>query len=297
MSYILEIDRRGSMNKAAQGLFISQSALSNAVSEVEKELGITVFRRSNRGIALTEEGRELVKQIAPIVEQSHKLSRYYSRRKDAERVQLSVAAQHYPFCDSAFVAFFRSLGNRPLQLSLKETDMASVIASVASGASDLGVIFVSDLTEHTIFGSLEEKNLVFRPLLTLRPHVFMRRGHPLASEKELTLEQLRACPHVVFTQSDSRLDYAEEAVVCSGVDYEQIVCVSDRATIYNVMAHTDCVSTGSGLLPAGFSDERLIAIPLADGRDMRLGTIHQRQHAFTAAEKAFMELLKDSAME
>ena len=60
MNYIMEIDRCGSMNKAAQSLFVSQSALSSAILEVEKELGITIFRRSNRGIALTEDGRELL---------------------------------------------------------------------------------------------------------------------------------------------------------------------------------------------------------------------------------------------
>ena len=41
MSYILEIDRCGSINRAAQNLFVSQSALSSAIAEVEKELGIT----------------------------------------------------------------------------------------------------------------------------------------------------------------------------------------------------------------------------------------------------------------
>ena len=64
MRYILEVERCGSMNRAAQDLFISQSALSTAILEVEKELGITIFRRSNRGVVLTEDGRELVMQIA-----------------------------------------------------------------------------------------------------------------------------------------------------------------------------------------------------------------------------------------
>lgn len=81
MSYILEIDRCGSINRAAQNLFVSQSALSSAIAEVEKELGITIFHRSNRGVALTEDGRELLNQITPIVERSRKITRYYSERK------------------------------------------------------------------------------------------------------------------------------------------------------------------------------------------------------------------------
>ena len=297
MNYILEIDRCGSMNKAAQVLFVSQSALSSAILEVEKELGITIFHRSNRGILLTEDGRELVSQITPIVEQSQRLSRYYGQRKHSDRIRFSVAAQRYPFCAKAFVAYMNSLGQLPMQMSLKETDMAAVIGEVASGMSDLGVIFISDHTEKTIIRSLEEKNLIFEPLVTLHPHVFMRKGHPLSGKSSLSLEQLRAFPHVVFTQSESNFNFAEEAVFGSGLDFDRMVYVNDRASIYNVMVHTDCVSTGSGVLPKGYADGNLIAIPLRDSCDMRLGYVYQRQHHFSKEEKHFIDILRAIASE
>lgn len=295
MNYILEIDRSGSMNKAAQSLCVSQSALSSAILEVEKELGITIFRRSNRGIMLTDDGRELLNQISPIVEQHRRLGRYYSQRRDTDRVHLSVSAQRYPFCTKAFVDYLNSLGQKPLQLSLKETDMAAVIADVADGTSELGVVFISDRTERFIIRSLEEKNLVFKPLVTLHPHVFMRKDHPLAAASSLTTEMLRPYPHVVFTQSESNFNYAEEAVYGSGMDFDRMVYVSDRASIYNIMAHTDCVSTGSGVLPEGYADERLIAVPLTDACDMRLGTVQRRQHRLSEAEEQFIELLRKTA--
>ncbi|MBR3475030.1 MAG: LysR family transcriptional regulator [Oscillospiraceae bacterium] len=292
MRYILEIDRCGSINKAAQRLFLSQSALSSAIVEVEQELGITVFHRSNRGVSLTEEGRSLVGQIAPIVEQSRKLSRYYTSRRAGDWVQLSVASQRYPFCAKAFVELLRELPESPMQLSLKELDMADVIREVALGESELGVLFISDLTEHAVLRTLEEKQLDFEPLVTLKPHVFLRRGHPLAGERSVSLEQLRPYPHIVFTRSEGDLNFAEEAVAGSGVDFPRMVCVSDRATIYNIMAHTDCVSTGSGVLPPGYADAGLTAIPLAGQRDMRLGYIHRRE-PLNRLQARFVELLKE----
>ena len=75
MSYIIEVERCGSINRAAQSLFISQSALSTAIAEVEKELGITVFHRTNRGVSLTDDGRSLIAMITPIVEASRKINR------------------------------------------------------------------------------------------------------------------------------------------------------------------------------------------------------------------------------
>ena len=293
MRYILEIDRCGSMNKAAKLLFLSQSALSSAIAEAERELGITVFRRTNRGISLTEDGRTLVGQIAPIVEQSRKLSSYYAGRREGDWTRLSIAAQRYPFCAKAFVELLRELPDSPMQLSLKELDMAEVIREVALGESELGVLFVSDLTEHAVLRALEIRQLVFEPLVALKPHVFLRRGHPLAGEASVSMEQLRPYPHVVFTCSEGNLNFAEEAVAGSGVDFARMVYVSDRATIYNIIAHTDCVSTGSGLLPSGYADERITAVPLSGQRDMRLGCIRRRGKPLTALQGRFVELLKE----
>lgn len=292
MSYILEIDRCGSMNKAAQRLFLSQSTLSSAILEAERELGITIFHRSNRGIRLTEDGKELLAQITPLVERSRKLERYYSRRRERDWLHLSVAAQRYPFCAKAFVELLQEPEQRPMQMSLKEMDMSAVIREVAQGESELGVIFVSDLTEHAVFRVLEEKRLRFQPLVRLKPQVFMRKGHPLAGESSVTVEQLRDFPHVVFAQPDGDLNFAEEAVPGSGVDFPRMVYVSDRATIYNVLAHTDCVSTGSGVLPAGYADESLLAIPLEGQQDMRLGILHRRDIPLTETARAFVERLE-----
>lgn len=292
MNYILEIDRCGSMNKAAQNLFVSQSALSNAIGEVEKELGIIIFHRNNRGISLTEEGRELVMQISPIVERCRKISHYYSERKAENRAKLSIAAQRYPFCVKAFVEFLHLLEEPRIEVSLKEMEMASVIEQVSDGQSDLGIIFVSDMTEHFIHRILDSKNLEFHQMVKITPHVFMRRGHPLAQEISVTLEQLRQYPYVVFTQSDSNLNYAEEVVVGTAADFNQVVYVSDRATIYSIMAHTNAVSTGSGVLPEGYGDERVIAIPLTDQHDMRLGYIKSRGRALNEKGEQFVEILQ-----
>ena len=292
MSYLLETERCGSINRAAQSLFISQSALSNAIAEVERELGITVFHRSNRGITLTDEGRELLSQITPIVERSRKISRYYSERKAENRVHLSIAAQRYPFCVKAFVEFLRMVEEPRAEVRLKEMEMSAVIGEVSAQQSDLGIIFLSDLTEHFILRILQEKHLTFTPLVSLRPHVFMRKEHPLAGQQTVTMEQLRRYPYVAFTQTDSNLNYAEEVVVGTAADFDQGVYVSDRATIYSVIAHTNCVSTGSGVLPEGFGHEQVIAVPLQSQQEMRLGYITLQGVPLSDKGQEFVEILR-----
>lgn len=298
MSYILEVDRCGSMNRAARNLFLSQSALSAAIAEVERELGVTIFLRTNRGVTLTEEGRELTAQIAPLVERSRKLERYYSERRAADRVSLSVASQRYPFCAKAFVEFLHLLDEPHIQVSFKEMEMAAVIDEVTARRSAFGIIFVSDMTEHFIGRILREKNLTFQPLVDIRPRVFLRKGHPLSGEHAVRLEQLYAYPYAVFTQSDSNYHFAEEAVVGTGAEFDRVVSVSDRATAYNVMAHTDCVSTGSGVLPDGYGDDRLMTLPLIGGvPDMRLGVIRPRDVPLTPHGQQFVDILQHTLSE
>ena len=249
MSYILEIDRCGSINRAAQNLFVSQSALSSAIAEVEKELGITIFHRSNRGVALTEDGRELLNQITPIVERSRKITRYYSERKAENRVSLSIAAQRYPFCAKAFVEFLHLREEPRIEVSFKEVEMSAVIEQVAQQQSDLGVIFVSDMTEHFIRRILEGRNLEFHQLARLRPHVFMRRGHPLSGEASVTPEQLHQYPYAAFTQSDTNLNYAEDEPIQGEAgayvpDEGYLKKCYDLCRAHNVLFIADEVQTG-----------------------------------------------------
>ena len=293
MSYIIEVEKCGSINRAAQCLFISQAALSSAIAEAEKELGITIFHRSNRGVSLTDDGRSLIAMITPLVEGNRKISRYYSEQNAENRVRLSIASQRYPFCAKAFVEFLHLLNEPRLEVSLKEMEMSSVISEVSTRQSDLGILFVSNMTEHFIRRILDEKHLEFFELSTVRPRVFMRKEHPLAGKSSVYLEQLYDYPYAMFTQSESNMNYAEEAVVGTASDFNRVVYVNDRATIYNIMAHTDAVSTGSGVLPDGYGDDRLVTVPLADAdNEMRLGYIHLRGLPLHELEQRFVDILR-----
>ena len=291
MIYILEIDRCGSMNKAARSLFISQTGISSAVSEVESGLGIIIFTRTNRGIKLTDDGRQLVNQIAPIVEKSRAIERFYAERDSSKRVQLSIASQRYPFCAKAFVEFLQELDEPQLKLSFKEMEMASVIDEVASCQSELGILFVSEMTEAFIDRILDGKNLEFRMLAEIQPHVFLRREHPLADRKILTADELQPYPYVAFFQTDNNLNFAEEAVPASAFSCNKMIWVTDRATFYNITAHTDAFSVGSGVLPEGYSDERLLSIPLESQYAMQLGFIKIKDAKLSGAAESFIGIL------
>lgn len=234
MSYIIEVERCGSINRAAQSLFISQSALSTAIAEVEKELGITVFHRTNRGVSLTDDGRSLIAMITPIVEGSRKISLYYSEQNAEDRVRLSISSQRYPFCAQAFVEFLHLINEPRVDVSLKETDMSSVINEVSSRQSELGIMFVSNMTEHFIRHILDEKHLEFFELSTIKPQVYMRKEHPLAKERSVRIEQLFDFPYVMFTQVEANMNYAEEAIAAATKTCVDEVPISIAISLSNI---------------------------------------------------------------
>ena len=294
MAYVLEIYNRGSMNKAAQALFISQSTISSAIAELEDELGIRIFNRSKRGVVPTDEGKELLAQITPVVERYRDIVNYYGDKRNAGSVSLSIASQRFPFCTKAFVELMQRLDCQRMDVSMKEMEMRSVIDEVASQQSGIGIIFVSDLTEIYIRRILESKNLEFHPLVKVKPHVFVRKGHPLTKYESVSFEQLRDYPYIVYTQQDSNINFAEEVAVGTGQKFDRLIHISDRATFYSITAHTDCVSTGSGVLPIGFSDERLAAIPLEGSVDtMTLGYIKIKGLPISEYGELFIEILRN----
>ena len=102
LRYLIAISEHNSINAAAQSLYVSQSNLSTAIKELERELGITIFTRSNRGVALTNDGTELLGYARQVIEQADMMEERYARGMDAHR-HLAVSTQHYYFSLQAFI--------------------------------------------------------------------------------------------------------------------------------------------------------------------------------------------------
>ena len=75
LEYVVEISRSGSINKAAQNLYLAQPSLSASVRQLEQELGFSIFRRKNSGIELTSEGKLMLLSAKLIMEEADRIRR------------------------------------------------------------------------------------------------------------------------------------------------------------------------------------------------------------------------------
>lgn len=294
LNYIMEIYNCGSINKAAQKLFLSQSSLSSSIRELENEFGIKIFARSNRGIELTEDGKEFITHIKPMLEQQKMIESYYSDKDSNEYVSLSVSSQRYPFCAKAFVLLIQRQSVLKYNLSYKEAEMDKVIENVSGRKSEIGVIFLSDMTERFMNRVLVSNDLEFHEIMRIKPHAFIGINHPLSNRKSIKVNDLFGYPYVAFSKKNNdSFNYSEEAVIPNIDKFKKIVYVNDRASCYNVLVHTDCVSTGSGILPEGYSDDGIKSIPIEDANDyMRLGWIGLRDMSISYQAEEYINILK-----
>ena len=149
LKYVLTVANSSSLREAAMKLYISQPALSLSISELENELGIVLFERSNRGIGLTDAGREFITYAKKVLGQYEILEdRYLSRNKDKER--FSVSTQHYNFAIRSFTNVIRRFGPGKYVFSIHETKTNEVLENVRDMKSEVGIVSYSGVNEAVI---------------------------------------------------------------------------------------------------------------------------------------------------
>lgn len=296
LKFVIEIVRCGSINKASANLFISQSNISNSVKELENELNIKIFERNNKGVALTDRGKEFISYIRPLIEQMEKIEQFYSSEVTEPLLSFNISSQRYPFTVEAFLKYIESKNVSRYDLHIKETDMYQVIDDIYNNKSDIGIIFLSNMTEKFILNVLKSKNIEFNEIKRVRPHVFIRDTHPCASKESISVNELYDYPYVAFGQENGiSIDFSEEVALLDFNYSKKVIYIHDRATAYNIIANTDAFSIGTGIIPKGFGDERIITIPITDNTQViKLGWIKLKSKHTTNEVLEFVKYLEEA---
>ena len=294
--YVVEISKCGSINKAAHKLFLSQSGISTAVRELEEELGIQFFVRSNRGVEFTPEGKEFLSYAVSLLDQKQRIESLYGEARNAAApTRFSVSTQRYPFTEDAFLRMLQTTAENRFQFSVKETGMDAVIDDVYDHRADIGVIFLSELTEKMILRLLDSRGLDFHEIAAIPPCVYVRKDHPLAGLEAVAEADLEGYPYVSFEHDQGvATDFSEEYQMMSLKKPAKCVSVNNRSTMLNVLARTDAFTTGSGLLVEGISNKDVVTVPLAGKTCIRIGWIIPRSSKFSPQVEHFVDLLEQS---
>lgn len=278
LNYIIVTAETGSLNKAAEKLYISQPSLTNAVKELEKETGITIFYRTGRGVTLTNDGIEFLKYARQVYSQYEALTEKYSNQ--AYKKKFGVSTQHYSFAVKAFVELVKEFDTSEYEFAVRETKTMSVITDVANMKSEVGILGFGDFNRAAINKLLVNHNLEFHHLIDCRAYVYICSTHPLADCKSIGFEQLKDYPCLSFEQGDTGGMFLSEEILATK-DYIRTIKACDRATILNLMVGLNGYTLCSGIICEELNGEDYIAIPfqadsIEENSGMEIGYITQK---------------------
>ena len=295
MKYIIAIVQYGSITEAAKRLFISQPSLSNAVKDIETETGIEIFQRSVKGITLTSDGTEFLSYARQVVEQAELMEQRYLNKKPSRQL-CSVSTQHYAFAVNAFVNVISVLDTDEYEFTLRETRTYEIIEDVKNFYSELGILYLSEFNEKVITKLLKESHLIFTPLFTANPHVFVSSSHPLSGKVTIALTELEEFPCLAFEQGKYNSFYFSEEIL-STVPHKKIIHVSDRATLFNLLIGLNGYTICTGVLNSNLNGDNIISVPLKTDEKMNVGFIKNEKANLSNFALSYIEELKRLILE
>ena len=289
LKYALTIADCGSMNEAAKQLFISQPSLSETMKELETEIGLDIFLRSNRGIVITPEGEEFLGYARQVTEQFGLLQSKYIDKKVKEK--FSVSTQHYTFAVKAFVETVKQIGMEQYEFAVHETTTISVIENVKNFKSEIGVLYENDFNEKVLNKMFKENGLEFVELFSCDTFVYLWSGDPLAKQDVITMEELDEYPCLSFDQGKNNSLYLAEEMK-STYEYRRLIKANDRATLLNLMIGLNAYTLCSGIICEDLNVNDYKAVPLKETEKMRIGYIKRKGAKVSHIGELYIEELK-----
>lgn len=289
LQQVITIADSGSMNEAAKKLFVSQPNLSAVVKELEEETGVTIFLRSNRGIAITPEGEEFIGYARQVTEQYQLMENRYIEKNLKKK--FSVSTQHYTFAVKAFVELVKQVGMDEYEFAIHETKTYEVIENVKNLKSEIGILYLNDFNQQVMEKILRENSLLFEELFTCDTYVYLWKNHPLAEKAKISMKDLEDYPCLAFEQGKNNSFYFAEEMK-STYEYKKIIKADDRATLLNLMVGLNGYTLCSGIITEELNGDDYMAIPLVESEKMRIGYVRHKGAKISPIGEIYIDELR-----
>lgn len=296
LNYIITIARTGSINKAAEELYVSQPSLTSSVKELEKELGIVLFHRSGRGVTLTADGEEFLLYARQLYGQYESILDKYGKNGTLKK-KFGVSTQHYSFAVKAFVDMAKQFDMSKYEFAIRETKTDEVIRDVGALRSEIGILYLNDFNRKSIEKLLRSADLEFHHLIDCKAYVYLWKQHPLAGEASISFEQLQDYPCLAFEQGDNSSFYLAEEILSTN-EYPRLIRANDRATMLNLMVGLNGYTLCSGIICEELNGNEFAAVPFQDDERnpnsvMEIGYIVKKHMMLSDMGERYIQALEE----
>lgn len=296
LKYVVEVDKTGSINKAAKNLYMGQPNLSAAIKELEKELGISIFYRSKKGVFATKEGEKFLFHAKKIISQVNELKSLYKPNTSNLPIHFSIAACRATYITIAISNFINNLKNKKeMTVNFNETNSLNVINEVANGNAEIGIIRYQNIHENYFASLLKSKNLIFEPLWESKLFLTFSENHSLIAEKEIKSEMLKK--YIEIVQGDMKVPVDKSSNLSNSYQPSpQSISVYDRGSHGNLLVNVKEAFMWVPILPENIlKRNKLVQRECADlkiiTKDILIYSLEREQSIYI---KNFISSLKES---
>lgn len=190
LKYAVEVAETGSINKAAEKLYIGQPNLSRAIKELESSLGVAVFERCPKGMIPTAEGETFLKYAKTILKQVDEVEGMF-KNGNIQKKRFSLSAPRASYVADALARFSKSLpGECEIEVLYKETNSARTLKNVQQEDYKLGIIRYAEDYDTHYKSVMDDKDLEYEVITTFSYVLLMSKNSKLAKKQDISFSDL-----------------------------------------------------------------------------------------------------------
>ena len=292
--YFKEVADRGSINKAAETLFMSQPNLSRAISTLEDELGTPLFQRHHKGVFLTDTGKQLYFHANSILGQMAIIDRMVAGK--TKRV-LTVVSFPGLISTRFMVKVYENFHEQGMvmELNMTEARISEIVDRVAGLRSELGIIQMNQLQKRDVLNYVTGHNLEFHELIKDTWYVFVGPKNPLFNRKEVAMQEL--VQYTLIRSPDDFFSNLTAEMVIDGVPLQKtmnnVLFLNNECTMLNMLKNTDIICFAQGINREDYENQGLHCIPIRNCNvETTIGWVKLQRDSLSPEGKKFVELLE-----
>ena len=189
MKHALEVAKAGSLSKASEVLLIAAPHISRSIKELEADLGITIFDRTQSGMKLTPEGEEFLEFAKSILGQIDQVENYY-KKGHPKKQTFSISVPRASYICEAFVEFSKSLSKDAAEIFYKETNSQRTINNMLNHDYKLGIVRYAENYDMYFKTMLEEKGFTYELITEFTYKIIVSKASPLAKLHTISSDDL-----------------------------------------------------------------------------------------------------------
>ncbi|MBS1337634.1 MAG: LysR family transcriptional regulator [Oscillospiraceae bacterium] len=292
LKYAVTVAECGTISAAAEKLFISQPSLTTAIRELESEMGVTIFSRTNRGVIVSREGEEFLGYARQILSQAQLLQERFSGQEQGEK-RFAVSSQHFNFTVLAFSRLVQNFRGPRYSFHFRETTTYEVLEDVSQLRSEVGILALNEDNERFLRRMFGKLGLEFTELKRVQAELFVSAEHPLAGRRFVTVEDVSPYPCITFEQGEHNGQFFFEGLSAVAAQSHKTICVRERATEYQLLRALNGFSPDVGV--SAMYREEFVSLPLEPKQFHTIGYILRRDVTPSPMTLEYIQALREAA--